>query len=257
MSCFHLAFKTSPSVKTMSGLIFREGFLELDKEMYGCCGGIGQYEVEQRTTICDLSKNLHYARQALKGVFAVNKRFKYVPKELPPSLSSSLGHLASGRSFRGKIFTRVLREKQPVLFEDIALAAAWVYGIKVHFVKIGETDVFTMVRKIQDSSSANPNLILVRGLRALSNPNYLQDFMVLADFAYNSMVPFWVEVVVNSKLAAFEANLQNNPRSFKTKLSSKVQKSLLEQLPVATKEKLLSFCKEINYKDYMYEPTKT
>lgn len=197
------------------GLCEKDGLLAIDRAIWVCCGGSGFREVlaerqgsPSTVVACDLAHRLKLAQEIHAEFLRLNPdsplRLVVGPKPLAPYLER-LCLIAKGATHLGlclmppfspdmAISPKAVVDASISLWQ-VALMAAWRFGLKGHVVDLVKTDAN---RLLPPTGRESPKVLFVGNVDRLWDPVVAERLELVVQYAYNSMVPLFMSVSSNS-----------------------------------------------------------
>ena len=214
------------------GLALVEGRLEPRPTHFSCCGGRGlRLSPDAATTYsCKMGERLHETRriaqllasssgsdlaaalpaemrlslglpQALESLHLIAKSASkrgLAWIESPPAQAADSANLHSGAQ-SGAPSGSELRPQATSAYPSIwsiALAAAWRFGFKVHFVQLHGSP---SVDLLPSQDKAAPDLICIARASSFWDPHTAERFETLINYAYGALIPVFLQIQVIGK----------------------------------------------------------
>lgn len=184
----------------LPGLLETDGFLEADTRAWGCCGGSG-FRERQETSFakasvlsCDLSRRLRmvrdiYARYAAS--FPEDKLSLSPPSQALGPFLERLRLISSKGSRLGLCLLSAEGMVSPITFWQVALTAAWRFGLTAHVVDLKKTEIKDF---LPSRARDVPQIILVEGVARLWEPAMAERFELLVQYCYGGLIPLFIRV---------------------------------------------------------------
>jgi hypothetical protein len=193
------------------GLCEKDGLFTIDRAVWVCCEGSGFREVfperqgsPSTMVSCDLAHRLRLAQdihaQYLKHYSESPFRLNVGPKPLAPYLER-LCLIAKGATHLGlcimpprpsDVASSVKAgAASPVSLWQVALMAAWRFGLKGHVVDLAKTNAN---RLLPAAGKESPKILYIENVDRLWDPVAAERFELVVQYAYNAMIPLFISV---------------------------------------------------------------
>jgi hypothetical protein len=262
----------------LPGFCRTQAGLDLDKAQFRCCGATGQRPAATAgtTCACDLAARLASLKRLMRqycelpgaasddipGIVAGasgagpaggagTARFQAGLTRLAQLAAGARGgaaaHGAAGGG-KGVAFVRRAGEGSPVW--ALALAAAWRFGFEPHVVTLGRTPAAALLPAQPRASAAHarprPVVLLVDGVTRLWQADAADQLEQLVNWAYNAMVPLFIDLEAAADAAPASSVAAGGPRNVRQALTQRIQRlrhaSPLVGLRPDCRSKLASVC---------------
>ena len=180
-----------------TGLLFTEGRLEFNVDMFPCCAGSARRfdPHTDRVISCELMKRHKNTEKIYLEYFKVwSKQATKLPHDLGAVRSSDVltkaAAMIKGVDSQAKVLKGV--HPGPSILWSYAIALSWRFNHRVHLYTIGKSASQDILPK--NDNDDRPIVILVENVHKLWDSKNRQDLELLIQYAYNSNANLIVEV---------------------------------------------------------------